>query len=43
LAFGDPPLTRVHTRLHAITDTVVRTSGIDFNPGALVVAATYAF
>lgn len=34
---------RVHTRLHAITDTVVRTSSIDFNPGAIVIAATYAF
>jgi outer membrane protein len=34
---------RVHSRLHAITDTVVRTSSIDFNPGALVLAATYAF
>jgi|HubBroStandDraft_4_1064222.scaffolds.fasta_scaffold267925_2 outer membrane protein len=34
---------RVHTTLHAITDTVVRTSSIDFNPGALVVAAIYAF
>jgi outer membrane protein len=34
---------RVHTRLYAITDTVVRTSSINFNPGAIVVAATYAF
>jgi outer membrane protein len=34
---------RVHSRLHAITDNVERTSSIDFNPGALVVAATYGF
>jgi outer membrane protein len=34
---------RVHSRLHAITDDVVRTSSISFNPGAIVVAATYAF
>jgi outer membrane protein len=34
---------RVHSRLYAITDGVVRTSSIDFNPSALVVAATYAF
>ena len=34
---------RVRTRLHAITDDVVRTASIDFNPGAIVFATTYAF
>jgi outer membrane protein len=36
-------VSRVHSRLYAITDTVVRTSSIDFNPSTIVVAATYAF
>jgi outer membrane protein len=34
---------RTHTRLYAITDDVVRTSSIDFNPSSIVVSALYGF